>query len=156
MQPQDADLFALAAESFMNVRPWDYYRYDDDGPHLIDGDGDSDGDAGDDGGGGGGGGRRRDAALGGAALRPDAARAEALLLRALEIDGRHPLALHLHIHVAEAGTPTLEGDGGGDGGRGGAAAARWAGRALGSADALAALRPEQGHLLHMPSHIYVR
>jgi hypothetical protein len=34
--------------------------------------------------------------------------------------------------------------------------AAWAGRALGSADALAKLGVQQGHLTHMPSHIYVR
>ncbi|GBF99344.1 hypothetical protein Rsub_11756 [Raphidocelis subcapitata] len=107
----DPDLFALAAEAFMNLRPWDYYT----------GDG---------------------------TLRPDAARAEALLRRALALDARHPLALHLHIHVAEAAAPTIAGAHGDE--------AAWAGRALGSADALAAAAPQQGHLLHMPSHIYLR
>jgi hypothetical protein len=81
-------------------------------------------------------------------LRPAAARAEALLRRALSLDPRHALALHLHIHVAEAGAPTLSGAGGDK--------AVWAGRGLGSADALAAAAVQQGHLLHMPSHIYVR
>ncbi|KAI8463443.1 MAG: hypothetical protein J3K34DRAFT_526977 [Monoraphidium minutum] len=107
----DADVFALAAEAFLNLRPWDYYT-----------------------------------PLGN--LRPEASRAEALLRRALALDSRHPLALHLHIHVAEAGAPTLDGAGGD--------AAVWAGRALGSAEALAALGAQQGHLMHMPSHIYVR
>jgi hypothetical protein len=50
--------------------------------------------------------------------------------------------------VAEAGPPTLEGARGDE--------AVWAGRALGSADALVAAAPQQGHLLHMPSHTYLR
>lgn len=81
-------------------------------------------------------------------LRPAASRAEALLRRALSLDASHPLALHLHIHISEAAAPTRAGAGGGD--------AAWAGRALGSADALVAAAPQQGHLLHMPSHIYLR
>ena len=38
-------------------------------------------------------------------LRPSAAKAEALLLEALEHDADIPLALHLHIHISEASTP---------------------------------------------------
>lgn len=93
-------------------------------------------------------GRPRDYYTAEGALRPEAARAEELLRRALAIDSRHPLALHLHIHVAEAAAPTLAGA------RGDRAA--WAGRALGSAEALASSGAQQGHLMHMPSHIYVR
>lgn len=34
--------------------------------------------------------------------RPEAATAEALLLRALRAEPAHPLALHLHVHLSEA------------------------------------------------------
>lgn len=38
-------------------------------------------------------------------LRPSAAKAEMLLVEALEHDADIPLALHLHIHITEASTP---------------------------------------------------
>lgn len=107
----DADVFTLAAEAFMNLQPWDYYS-----------------------------------AMGN--MRPHAVQAEKMLRRALHADSRHALALHLHIHVTEASAPTLKGAHNDK--------ALWAGRALGSADALVALAPMQGHLLHMPSHTYLR
>ncbi|KIZ07350.1 hypothetical protein MNEG_0599 [Monoraphidium neglectum] len=107
----DADVFALSAEAFMNLKPWDYYTN-----------------------------------LGN--LRPEGVKAEEQLLRALAIDEHHPLALHLHVHVTEAAAPTLEGAGGDR--------ASWAGRGLGSAEKLAALAAQHGHLIHMPSHTFVR
>jgi tetratricopeptide (TPR) repeat protein len=48
----------------------------------------------------------------------------------------HPGALHLHIHAVEASNDP--------------------GRALASADRLLDLVPGAGHLVHMPSHIYIR
>ncbi|WIA40430.1 hypothetical protein OEZ86_013787 [Tetradesmus obliquus] len=79
-------------------------------------------------------------------LRPTAATAEALLLQALKLQPHHLHALHLHIHIAEAGQPAPQP------GQEHTAAAR----ALGSAETLAGLLPQNGHLLHMPSHIFVR
>ncbi|KAF6261103.1 hypothetical protein COO60DRAFT_1699955 [Scenedesmus sp. NREL 46B-D3] len=75
-------------------------------------------------------------------LRATAATAESLLVQALKLQPHHLHALHLHIHsrpVAEPGQEHLS-----------------AGRALGSAETLASLHPQNGHLLHMPSHIFVR
>lgn len=80
------------------------------------------------------------------ALRPSAARAEGLLQRALALNPNHALALHLHIHIAEAGAPMLSAG----------QQDHWAGRALNSSDALVKANPQMGHLMHMPSHIYVR
>lgn len=60
----------------------------------------------------------------------------ATLERALELDPMHPGANHYYIHALEA-SPTPE-------------------RALGAADRLAHLVPGAGHLVHMPSHIYIR
>lgn len=60
----------------------------------------------------------------------------ATLERVLEIDPRHPLALHLYIHAVEASPDP--------------------GRALAAADTLRDLQPGLGHLVHMPSHIDVR
>jgi len=60
----------------------------------------------------------------------------ATLERVLEIDPNHPGALHLHIHALEPSANP--------------------GRALGSARRLDDLVPVSGHLLHMPSHIYVK
>jgi hypothetical protein len=57
----------------------------------------------------------------GGQLRPGAARAERLLLRALQAEPGHPLLLHLHVHVAEGGAP-------GPGSRGPLAAGGWSGR----------------------------
>jgi len=60
----------------------------------------------------------------------------ATLERVMEIDPRHPLALHLYIHAVEASPEP--------------------GRAETAADALRDLQPGLGHLVHMPSHIDVR
>ncbi len=63
----------------------------------------------------------------------DAARA---LERVMDRNVRHPGANHLYIHLLEA--------------------SREPERALPQADRLADLMPNAGHIVHMPSHIYVR
>jgi tetratricopeptide (TPR) repeat protein len=55
--------------------------------------------------------------------------------RAMEIDPEHPGALHLYIHAMEQHTPE---------------------KAVVAADTLGPLVPVAGHLVHMPSHIYLR
>jgi len=60
----------------------------------------------------------------------------ALLERALAVDPRNPLACHLYIHATEA-SPRPE-------------------LALEAADRLRDLVPGAGHMVHMPSHTYVR
>jgi tetratricopeptide (TPR) repeat protein len=59
----------------------------------------------------------------------------AAIERAIEIDPEHPGALHLYIHTMEQYTPE---------------------KAVSAADALGPLVPVAGHLVHMPSHIYLR
>jgi tetratricopeptide (TPR) repeat protein len=54
----------------------------------------------------------------------------------MDVDPRHPLALHLYIHAVEASPEP--------------------GKADGAADGLRELAPGLGHLTHMPSHIDVR
>src|SRR6266566_3974853 len=54
----------------------------------------------------------------------------------LAIDARHPMLSHLYIHVLEAGPDVA--------------------RATAAADILRDLQPGLGHMVHMPSHIYVR
>jgi hypothetical protein len=83
-------------------------------------------------------------------LRPTAATAEQLLVKALALNPNHTHALHLHIHITEAGVPgpPPAGDA--------APATNAAARGLGSAHALSRLAPPNAHLLHMPSHTYVR
>ena len=58
-----------------------------------------------------------------------------LLEQIMEMDGQHPGGLHLYIHVMERFTPE---------------------KAVAAADALGPLVPVAGHLVHMPSHIYLR
>ena len=60
----------------------------------------------------------------------------AVLERVLEMDPNHPGANHLYIHVVEASSNPSRG--------------------LRSASRLSDLVPASGHLLHMPSHIYVK
>lgn len=60
----------------------------------------------------------------------------ALLERALALDPRNPLACHLYIHATEA-SPRPE-------------------LAIPAADRLRDLVPDAGHMVHMPSHTYVR
>jgi len=59
----------------------------------------------------------------------------AAIEKAIEIDPQHPGALHLYIHAMEQYTPQ---------------------KAVAAADALGPLVPVAGHLVHMPSHIYLR
>jgi len=59
-----------------------------------------------------------------------------LLERSLELDRAHPLANHLYIHATEA-SPHPE-------------------RAIPAADRLRDLVPGAGHMVHMPSHTYIR
>ena len=59
----------------------------------------------------------------------------AAIERAIEIDPQHPGALHLYIHAMEQYTPE---------------------KAVSAADTLGPLVPVAGHLVHMPSHIYLR
>ena len=54
----------------------------------------------------------------------------------LALDSRHPMLNHLYIHAVEA-SPHPE-------------------KATGAADILLDLQPGLGHMVHMPSHIYVR
>ena len=67
--------------------------------------------------------------------KPEVAEALTVLERALELAPRHPGALHFYIHAVEAKQP---------------------GRAEAAADRLRGLVPGAGHLVHMPSHIYLR
>ncbi len=55
--------------------------------------------------------------------------------RVIELDPKHAGAHHYYIHIVEAHHPEL---------------------AIRSADALTTLMPGAGHIVHMPSHIYVR
>lgn len=59
----------------------------------------------------------------------------AAIERAIELDPEHPGALHLYIHAMEQYTPE---------------------KAVSAADKLGPLVPVAGHLVHMPSHIYLR
>ncbi len=59
----------------------------------------------------------------------------ARLERVIEMDPDHPGALHLYIHAVEAVRPEL---------------------GVAAADRLGDLLPGAGHLVHMPSHIYIR
>ena len=68
--------------------------------------------------------------------RPGIPEAVQALERVIAIDRNHPGAQHLYIHIVEASnTPD---------------------RGVASADLLGSLIPASGHLVHMPSHIYIR
>ena len=67
--------------------------------------------------------------------RPDTPRILATLERVMAGDSVHPGAHHFYIHAVEAVEPE---------------------RAVAVAERLAGLMPGAGHLVHMPSHIYVR
>jgi tetratricopeptide (TPR) repeat protein len=71
----------------------------------------------------------------GGAPKPDTALAVAALEHALAIAPRHPGALHFYIHAVEPEKPE---------------------RGESAADRLRDLVPGAGHLVHMPSHIYLR
>jgi tetratricopeptide (TPR) repeat protein len=60
----------------------------------------------------------------------------AVLERVMEINPKHPGANHFYIHAVEASTAPE--------------------RALPASDRLSGLVPGSGHLVHMPSHIYIR
>jgi len=60
----------------------------------------------------------------------------ATLERVLELDPRHPGATHFYIHAVEASQSPE--------------------RAVAAAEALSGLVPGSGHLVHMPSHIWIR
>ncbi len=60
---------------------------------------------------------------------------KAALEKAMEINPDHPGAHHYYIHMVELPKPDL---------------------AVPSADKLGALMPAAGHIVHMPSHIYIR
>jgi len=72
----------------------------------------------------------------GETLKPELRGLDTTLEKALELDPKHPYAIHLYIHTVEAST-TPE-------------------RAEAHAERLAVLAPGAGHLVHMPSHIYFR
>jgi tetratricopeptide (TPR) repeat protein len=68
--------------------------------------------------------------------KPESLEVVAALERVIELDPDHPGALHLYIHIVEpSSTPE---------------------RAEAAADRLGPLSPGAGHLVHMPSHIYLR
>jgi tetratricopeptide (TPR) repeat protein len=68
-------------------------------------------------------------------LKPEAQEVLATLDTVLEQDPAHPGANHLYIHVVELGRPDA---------------------GVGAAERLATAAPGAGHLVHMPSHIYLR
>ncbi len=66
---------------------------------------------------------------------PNTLKGKAALEKAMNLNPDHPGAHHYYIHMVELPKPDL---------------------AVPSADRLAALMPAAGHLVHMPSHIYIR
>jgi tetratricopeptide (TPR) repeat protein len=66
---------------------------------------------------------------------PNTPPARAALEKAIALNPDHPGAHHLYIHMMELPNPDL---------------------AVASADKLGGLMPAAGHLVHMPSHIYIR
>ncbi len=66
---------------------------------------------------------------------PNITEAKAALEKAMEINPDNPGAHHYYIHMVELPKPDL---------------------AVPSADKLASLMPAAGHIVHMPSHIYIR
>ena len=97
--PDDSDIAALYAASYMSIGRWDYW--------------DSDGNP-----------------------RAETLQVAEALEHIMTKDLSNPGVLHLHVHLIEA---SMEPE-----------------RALVSADALEATVPIGGHVVHMPSHIYVR
>ncbi|MEC7418736.1 MAG: hypothetical protein VX659_01635 [Pseudomonadota bacterium] len=97
--PDDSDIAALYAASYMSIGRWDYW--------------DSDGNP-----------------------RAETLQVAEALEHIMAEDLSNPGVLHLHVHLIEA---SMEPE-----------------RALASADALEATVPIGGHVVHMPSHIYVR
>ena len=68
--------------------------------------------------------------------QPGIANAKAALDRAIQRYPNHPGALHIYIHLVEASDHVDT--------------------AVAAADRLGALMPGAGHLVHMPSHVYIR
>lgn len=66
---------------------------------------------------------------------PNTLKAKAALEKAMKLDPDHPGAHHYYIHMVELPRPDL---------------------AIPSADKLGSLMPAAGHIVHMPSHIYIR
>tara|TARA_R110002051_G_scaffold5108_3_gene27367 strand:+ start:10344 stop:12074 length:1731 start_codon:yes stop_codon:yes gene_type:complete len=66
---------------------------------------------------------------------PHIAEAKVALEKAMNINPEHPGAHHYYIHMVELPHPDL---------------------AIASADKLGGLMPAAGHIVHMPSHIYIR
>lgn len=66
---------------------------------------------------------------------PNTLEAKAAIEKAIKINPNHPGAHHLYIHLVELPKPEL---------------------AIPSADKLGTLMPAAGHIVHMPSHIYIR
>ncbi|MAU71569.1 MAG: hypothetical protein CML04_05675 [Pseudozobellia sp.] len=66
---------------------------------------------------------------------PNISKAKTHLEKAIEIDPKHPGAHHYYIHMVELPRPEL---------------------GVSSADILGSLMPSAGHIVHMPSHIYIR
>lgn len=66
---------------------------------------------------------------------PNISEAKAALEKAMELNIDHPGAHHYYIHMVELPYPDL---------------------AVASADRLCVLMPAAGHIVHMPSHIYIR
>ena len=68
--------------------------------------------------------------------RPGTHEAAAALEHVMALEPSHPGAVHLYVHLFES-SPEPE-------------------RALPQADRLESLMPKEGHMVHMPSHIYLR
>lgn len=66
---------------------------------------------------------------------PNINKAKLALEKAMQIDPDHPGAHHYYIHMVELPKPDL---------------------AVPSADKLGSLMPAAGHIVHMPSHVYIR
>ena len=66
---------------------------------------------------------------------PNTLEAKHAIEEAIKLDPNHPGAHHLYIHLVELPKPEL---------------------AISSADKLGKLMPGAGHIVHMPSHIYIR
>lgn len=96
--PEDLDAAALAAESSMDLRPWNYWTPE---------------------------------------RKPYPGTTELVkeLERVIARSPNHPGACHFYIHAVEAANPEL---------------------AVPCAERLAQLMPGEGHMVHMPAHIYVR
>jgi tetratricopeptide (TPR) repeat protein len=96
--PNDLDAAALAAESSMDLRPWNYWTPEGK-PY------------------------------------PGTTQLVKQLERVIARNPNHPGACHFYIHAVEASDPQL---------------------AVPCAERLARLMPGEGHMVHMPAHIYVR